>query len=387
MGNSENEMGKKLKRITGYGERLGLCLRYLSAACLMWVVGSVHSVVANTKTEARYALLIGNANYQVQTLKNPLNDVEQLSGVLQRVGFHVFVVKDADLPTMESEVNRFSEQLRKNAKQNTIALIYYSGHGAQVDGSNYLIPLNAMSQVTAAHQLKYKTMALGFLMDSIPKVQLKIILLDACRDNPFPVLNQKGYGQKGLAIIKKSSNSLVAYAAAPGKIAADGGGDLSPYAKHLALNIPREDIPIETMLRYVRSGVSQETRGFQQPEYVMSSDQAFYFNLQGGVNIDSKPTQYCEQWVDTAKTSRKTWVETSPWSSFREDKTKFCVQARKQRQALYPERQIEFIESITEEREIFRAFIETEYQVACHFKETWTETVKSKQRIPCSLQD
>jgi hypothetical protein len=227
----------------------------------------------------RIALVIGNSHYRVSPLANPVNDARDIAQVLGELGFDVTLKVDADQMTMESAIEAFGKKLHKNA----VGLFYFSGHGAQYAGENYLIPLNSIHKTSAAEHLRYKAVPAGYVLGTMQAADnsLNIVILDACRDNPFKGFS-KSLGQ-GLTRMKGAEGSLIAYATAPGTAAWSGeaGERNSPYTKHLLRFMKQPRLSIESMLKKVRRAVIKETRNtrtVQKPWYEASISDEFYFN-------------------------------------------------------------------------------------------------------------
>lgn len=226
----------------------------------------------------RVALVIGNGNYRVNPLSNPVNDARDMAKVLRDLGFDVTLKVNADQMTMESVIDAFGKKLRQNAK--AVGLFYFSGHGAQYAGENYLIPINSIPRTSAAAHLRYKAVPAGYVLGVMPGNGLNIVILDACRDNPF-----KGFSKslrQGLARMANAEGSLVAYATAPGTVAWVGkaGERNSPYTKHLLRFMKQPNLSIESVLKKVRRAVIRETRHkstVQKPWYEASISDDFYF--------------------------------------------------------------------------------------------------------------
>lgn len=186
----------------------------------------------------RVALLIANADYtRVRPLSNPQRDAELVGAALRQAGFNVVTVH----PNLGS--NAFRERLgefSEVAAQADIALVYYAGHGVEVDGKNWLIPTDA--NLTSKTQLMLQAVPLDYVLSAVSgAAQLRIVILDACRDNPFPALSEttRGGSTRGLAPVE-TSGFMVLYAAGEGAVAADGAtGQNSPFARALAEHIPR----------------------------------------------------------------------------------------------------------------------------------------------------
>ena len=352
--------------------------RLMTIACLM-VLSPLGLAVESD--EKRYALLIGNADYQVQKLRNPTNDVDALAEVLKQVGFHITIIKNANHQEMDAAIYEFSEKIRKHDAQKAVALVYYSGHGMQVDGKNYLIPIDAIGRIKNKVQLKHNTIDLDYLLASLPEIQIKILLLDACRDNPLPSFTKSG--TKGLARMDGGRNKIIGYAAEPGEVAEDGDDHLSPYAKHLYKNIPLINVPIGSMLINVTSGVRRDTNNKQSPDYVMSTDKDFYFNRISGQGPQPTGSMFCESIEETVQQQSDEWTEESDWSNAPIDGVSFCNKAKTKHQNLYSQRKVKLKGVDVNTRQIIRFYKETEYQVQCHFVDTWEETTRIKKTVPC----
>ncbi len=176
--------------------------------------------------EQRIALVIGNSNYQnVTQLSNPDNDAKSVAQLLNAAGFEVILATDVGHNEMIQVVQDFSGKIADRGP-NTVAMVYYAGHGVQLAGENYLVPVDA--RISSEPDLINGSVRLVDVMatlDTIPS-RMRIAILDACRNNPFPTLNDAG---RGLAIVDAPNGSIVAYSTAPGTEALDGIGDHSPY--------------------------------------------------------------------------------------------------------------------------------------------------------------
>ncbi|WP_313952117.1 DUF2808 domain-containing protein [Nostoc sp. FACHB-110] len=224
--------------------------------------------------QRRSALIIGNSNYQsADKLPNPVNDATDIANSLRQLGFEVTLLKDADLRQMEEALDNFNRQLRRGG----VGLFYFSGHGLQVDGENYLIPITA--KLEREQDVRYEAMAIGKVLNVMEDADndANFIILDACRNNPFA--RQWRSLQRGLAApIQAVKGTLIAYATAPGKVAFDGDGRNSPYTTALLsqMKIPRLDV--EQMFKQVRSEVLKTTNGKQTPWESSSLVGSFAFN-------------------------------------------------------------------------------------------------------------
>ncbi len=215
--------------------------------------------------DTRLALVIGNAAYAEKPLKNPVNDAKDMAKVLTGLGFQVVLKTDVNLRTMRDAVRDFVEVL-SNGK---VGLFYFSGHGNQYNGNNYLIPLEA--KISEERDFQYEALS---VMDVLERIQMKnkegvnIIILDACRSNPFGGRRFKSGGiGNGLTLMGSPSGSLIAYATAPNEVADDNPAERNGiYTKHLLgllREAPQENIL--TLFTRVRQLVFKETQGKQIP--------------------------------------------------------------------------------------------------------------------------
>ncbi len=228
--------------------------------------------------ERRVALVIGNAAYQYTApLKNPVHDAQDMARVLTAVQFHVILKTDATLETMADAIFAFGEQLKGGG----VGLLYYSGHGMQVKGENYLLPIDA--KVVREDDIKRKTINARDILDKMDeaKSHLNLVFLDACRNNPFP--RSVRAVSRGLAGMNAPSGTLLVFATNPDNVAADGAGRNGSYTKHLLHYLTQPGLEVGMMLRKIRTAVKEETRGQQVPWENGSIEGEFYFNGRSGV--------------------------------------------------------------------------------------------------------
>lgn len=209
--------------------------------------------------EQRLALVIGNQTYEESPLRNPVNDARALKVVLETLGFQVIYRENADQSGMEEAVREFGRRLGKDS----VGLFYYSGHGVQADGNNYLIPVQA--RIASKTELRNRALDVGVVFEAAEQAgtRVTILILDACRDNPF-----KGFRSgtnRGLTALSGPVGSLIAYATAPGGVAADGGGANGLYTKHLLRFLAQPGLTVEAMFKSVREAVVEESQGGQVP--------------------------------------------------------------------------------------------------------------------------
>ncbi len=222
-------------------------------------------------TERRIALVIGNGAYSSGPLKNPVNDATDMAAALQMLGFKVNLKKNANLETMEGAIEDFGNQLKKGG----VGLFYYAGHGVQVNGVNYLIPIGA--KINKESDVRYKAVDAGRILDEMGNANngMNIVLLDACRDNPFGKSFRSA--SRGLAIVSNSpSGTFISYSTSPGQVARDGEARNSPYTAALLKHIGEPGLTINDVFMNVRSKVKKQTG--QVPWELSSLEGKFYFN-------------------------------------------------------------------------------------------------------------
>jgi hypothetical protein len=224
-------------------------------------------------TSTRLALVIGNSAYSTGPLKNPVNDATDMAAALKDLGFTVILKKNADLRTMEESLEEFGNCLKKGG----VGLFFYAGHGVQVQTVNYLIPVDA--KVNKESDVKYAALDAGKVLDEMANANngLNIVVLDACRDNPFA--RKFRTGTRGLAGINDApSGTIISYSTGPGKVARDGEGRNSPFTAALLETIKEPGLKIEDVFKNVRQKISSATDGQQIPWELSSLQKDFYFN-------------------------------------------------------------------------------------------------------------
>ncbi len=231
----------------------------------------------------RVALVVGNSEYQNGgNLRNPINDANDMASSLRNLGFEVILLTNADLRSMDQGLKQFYQKLTSGA----IGLFYYAGHGVQVNGENYLIPVDA--DLTSASEVNYETLPLGKLLGTIEDAQndVNIIILDACRDNPFArSWSRSNAITKGLApVYNSATGSFIAYATGPGNIAQDGTGKNGTFTEMLLKHIDNQNQNIEEVFKKVRVDVAQKTNNEQVPWTSSSLIGDFYFTPQTTTN-------------------------------------------------------------------------------------------------------
>jgi formylglycine-generating enzyme required for sulfatase activity len=221
----------------------------------------------------RVALVIGNSAYQNTTvLANPTNDAKLMDKALRDAGFEVTLVLDADKDTMGRALLEFGRTLRKGVDA---SMFYYAGHGVQVGGENYLVPINATLE--SEDEVDLQTFPVNAFLRTMEsaKSPVNIVVLDACRNNPFSRAFRGTSG--GLAPVNAPRGSYIAYATAPGDVAADGEGGNSPYTVALASLLATPGLKLEDVFKKTREKVLASTADSQVPWETSSITGDFYF--------------------------------------------------------------------------------------------------------------
>ena len=231
-----------------------------------------------SSNQTKVALLIGNSKYNhTMNLTNPSNDVELLKIKLQSIGFTVDTLLDANKSDMEEAILNFSDK----ASVSDISLLFYAGHSIEAKGLNYLLPIDA--NIKREAHLEIRSTRLNWILEQIKSTRvLSIILLDACRDNPFSDTmynaQSRSTTSRGLAKVRINGNQFIGFSASPGQVASDGDGQNSPYIKALINHITSE-IEIVMLFRRVKTEVQESTSGLQVPyvENNLGADPVFIY--------------------------------------------------------------------------------------------------------------
>ena len=221
--------------------------------------------------EQRVALVIGNGAYKELPLTNPYNDATDMADVLREAGFRVILKRDADTRELRNAVREFATELRRA----DVGLFYFAGHGVQLTGTNYLLPVGA--DIRSAADAEDLSLDVNYVLRTMEEsqTQVRIVILDACRNNPYS-RSFRSLG-RGLAPITAATGSLVAFATAPGALAADGEGRNGMYTKHLLASLRQPDTDILKVFQRTRAAVVRETGGRQTPWGATSLLGEFHF--------------------------------------------------------------------------------------------------------------
>lgn len=232
-------------------------------------------VIKEKRADKRLALVIGNGAYKSAPLKNPLNDARDMASMLRKLGFQVLHEENATKKQMDLAIRRFGQKLRGSGT----GLFYFAGHGMQVKGRNYLIPVDAA--IENESDVEYEAIDAGRILSKMEDARnpINIVILDACRDNPFARSFRSA--ERGLARMDAPVGSIIAYATAPGSVAADGKGRNGIYTKHLLDAMRAGHQTIEQVFKRVRNAVIIETKNKQVPWESTSLRGDFYFIAKG----------------------------------------------------------------------------------------------------------
>ncbi|MEZ5426360.1 MAG: SUMF1/EgtB/PvdO family nonheme iron enzyme [Pyrinomonadaceae bacterium] len=228
-----------------------------------------------SEPQKRTALVIGNANYTTaRKLVNSVNDATDMAAALDQLGFEVISGTDLNLREMIDKVREFGDKLRANGG---VGLFYYAGHGVQVSGRNFLVPVDA--DIPREDEVAFYTLQLDLVLQKMATANngLNIVILDACRNNPFARSWNRGADETGLAQVTAPTGTFIAYATSPGRTASDGTGRNGLYTSQLLKYIKQPGLKIEEAFKQVTIGVDRSSGGTQIPWTSSSLRGEFYF--------------------------------------------------------------------------------------------------------------
>jgi uncharacterized caspase-like protein len=243
---------------------------------MRWIVALVLATtvapVCLGDTPKKVALVVGNSDYVNEPhLKNPANDTKAMAAALRTKGFEVVEVENATKAEFENAIGRFGDELSAGAT----GLFYYAGHGMQVDGRNFLLPIDA--KVQREERVRIEAIDADDVISQMTdaKAKVSMVILDACRNNPFEHRFRSVAG--GLAQMNAPEGTFIAYATAPGSIAADGTRDHGAYTQALLEAMQQPGLKVEDVFKTVRINVSRMTNAAQVPWESSSLTGDFYF--------------------------------------------------------------------------------------------------------------
>ena len=221
--------------------------------------------------ERRIALVIGNGEYKDAPLLNPINDARAIAQALSRSGFRVTQKENVGRAEMQVALREFGDALKGGG----VGLFYFAGHGMQVKGRNFLIPVDA--NIEREDEVAYSSLDANQVLDKMESAnnRLNIVILDACRNNPFA--RSFHSSSTGLAQMEAPVGTLVAFATAPGSVASDGSGQNGLYTQHLLRSMQKPGVKIEDVFKNVRVGVRRDSHGKQIPWESTSLEGDFIF--------------------------------------------------------------------------------------------------------------
>ncbi|MGE3626462.1 MAG: caspase domain-containing protein, partial [Hyphomicrobiales bacterium] len=299
------------------------CKGFLFALVLVVAAAAAGPAGAATKV----ALIIGNSSYtHANELKNPRNDASDLAKALDRLGFKVVPGFDLDKAGMEAKIREFSNELTGAQ----VALFFYAGHGLQVNGQNYLAPIDA--KLSSDSDLDFETVPLNLVLRQMERdTRTNLVFLDACRDNPLARNLARSMGTRstavgsGLARIETGVGTMIAFATQPGNVALDGTGRNSPFTAALLNNITLPGVDISQMMIGVRRQVIEVTSGKQVPWEHSSLTGQFFFggppkgevarveptkpDSEGGGGA-SRPNEAAQAWATVQETRSRAVLQT-----------------------------------------------------------------------------
>ena len=249
--------------------------------------------IENPTNQKRKAVVIGMSDYgENKRLNNTLNDANDMADVLTKLGFEVTLLKDNNLQNLETNLTTWYNSIEGN----DMAVFYFAGHGMEVNGENYLIPVGA--ELNLQSDVKYRTLNVNQVLGNMDekRVGMKLLILDACRDNPFTRSWTRGSEEKGLAKMAAPKGTYIAFAASPGSTAQDGGTyqlQNGVFTHYLKQEILKPGVSIDEIFNNVTGDVSDLTQKQQTPFKNSSLTKTFYFIPQG----NDKPATEIEEQV------------------------------------------------------------------------------------------
>lgn len=263
------------------------CKTYTLLFALSGVLLAGVSHLAYSEERKRMALLIGSADYPFAPLKNPLNDAYDLNSRLTYLGFDTTLIENPGQAQFSSAIQSFYNEVSKDPE--TLSVFYYAGHAVQMNNVNYLIPVDA--KISDQNSLVDQSISINKLLLAMAQThnQKNLIILDACRNNPFKEISagkqERGIGQpdvailnlqQGLAPVEAPVGTIIAYATAPGNVAKDGKGRNGTYTKYLLKHLDKHR-PVEDIFKLVRKDVVKSSKGKQIPWEHSSLSKTVYF--------------------------------------------------------------------------------------------------------------
>ena len=234
----------------------------------------------------KVALVVGNSDYLIGPLRNPVNDARAMKKALEKTGFEVLYHENiTNKDNFTKAVRAFGQRLQNGE----VGLFYFAGHGLQVKGINFLVPVKA--EVLSEPEVEFECLDVGFVLAQMEAAnnRMNIVILDACRNNPFARSFRSA--DRGLATMMAPTGTLIAYATAPGSVAADGEGENGLYTEYILKQITRPGLKIEEVFKNVRAEVVQISNNRQVPWEASSLIGDFYFSLPDNLEVTAVTQQ------------------------------------------------------------------------------------------------
>ena len=272
-------------------------------ALVLFIVFAITSTTV--RAEKRVALIIGNGAYPMAPLRNPINDARAMAKTLNQLGFEVILRTNLSQRGMIEALRDFGARLGRGGE----AVFYFSGHGMQVKGRNYLIPVDA--DIRGEDEVPYMSLDMAQVLDKLEAARSRanIVILDACRNNPF--VRTFRSGRMGLAQMDAPVGTLIAFATAPGSEARDGDSEFGTYTRHLLQHLSTPGLQAELVFRRVREDVTAETKDRQVPWESSSLKGDFFFNAETAARTPQRPSAQAQS-VDPAT------IELAFWNSIKD---------------------------------------------------------------------
>ncbi len=262
--------------------------RFYYNIIFLLIIFLLNLFAVNSHANKRVALVIGNSNYVNSPLKNPVHDAKDIAISLKKLDFDVILKTNIDLRKTDNAIDKFYRKLQEA----DVGFFYYAGHGVQVDGMNYLIPLKA--NIISSNDVKYNAVPAGRILGRMEDAgnKLNIVVLDACRNNPFRSFTRST--SKGLAFMDAPDGTIVSYATSPGSVSFDGKDRNGIYTHHLLKNIMRPDLSIIQLFNQTGLDVKRATSGKQTPWMTNSPMEPYRladgpFVVKGRLQVTSNP--------------------------------------------------------------------------------------------------
>ncbi len=252
-------------------------------------------LLSSSMFAGRKALIIGNSNYTDRPLKNPTNDAVLIKNTLESIGFEVSMTTNADRAQFNRQVSDFSRNVRGDDE----IVFYYGGHGVQINGENYLLPVDEMFEDN--YDIESKAIKLTWVTDKLSSARVTMVFLDACRDNPY--VFYRG-GTRGLAAVSGSINqNFIMFSTSPGAVASDGKGNYSDFCYSLSNNLQIPGLSADEIGTRVTNDVIRATDSMQRPWRLSNLMQPYFFVPSGNTEIVRQPTIVMEQPTADEQTS------------------------------------------------------------------------------------